>query len=77
MKPRIPKRYRRSVSERRFVGKLLPAAENPREKTFLREAYRRDTRGRYHLRRELSSEELRRLAAIIERIRTPGLFRRL
>lgn len=65
MKTRVPRRYRGLVRERVFFREILPAAGSSRDRTFLEEAYRRDSRGRYHLREELSAAELDRLAAIL------------
>ena len=67
---KIPRRYRTNVSERRFQEKLRRRVPAGRDRTFLEEAYRRDSRGRYHLREDLTEAELARL---VELLRAAGV----
>ncbi|MFP4302624.1 MAG: hypothetical protein ACOC47_01150 [Alkalispirochaetaceae bacterium] len=69
MAEKIPRKFRKPVKEKFFRKKVLRRIHLDRDRTFVDEAFTRDSRGRYHLREGLSGEELNRLARILKEIK--------
>jgi uncharacterized protein (TIGR03545 family) len=69
MAAKLPKKFQKPLTEKFFRKKVLNRVHLDRDRTFVEEAFRRDSEGRYHLREELSAEERKRLAGILKEIK--------
>lgn len=71
---KILRRFEGPLKESFLIDRVVRHIRDSRDRTFVIEAFRRDSGGRFYLRDDLSEPQRRRLAALLEEVRDRRTF---